>query len=57
MRKLAAYLRPYLPAYLAAALLIFIQVMSNLNLPRLMSEIVDKGIMLNDTAAIWRLGG
>lgn len=57
MRKLAAFLKPYLPAYLAAALLIFIQVMSNLNLPRLMSEIVDQGIMVNDTAAIWRLGG
>lgn len=56
MVKLFDYLKKYLKEITVSVLLIFTQVMCNLNLPRLMSEIVNKGIMFNDTAVIWRTG-
>ena len=57
MTKLFTYLKKHLPYILLSILLIFIQVMANLNLPRLMSEIINKGIMANDVDFIWRTGG
>lgn len=57
MLKLYRYLRPYTLSLAALLLLLFFQSMSELYLPTLMSDIVDKGIVSGDTAYIWRTGG
>jgi ATP-binding cassette subfamily B multidrug efflux pump len=55
--KLFRYLRPYGFAVVAILVLVFGQSLSELYLPTLMSDIVDKGIVKADTAYIWRVGG
>lgn len=55
--KLFRFLRPYTPQVLVVLLLAFFQSLSELYLPTLMSDIVDKGIVSGDTAYIWRVGG
>lgn len=57
MIKLFSFLKKHLFTIILSVLLIFIQVMSNLSLPRLMSEIINKGVMINDIPMIWRTGG
>lgn len=57
MRKILRYLQKYWIAVIIAVVFIFVQTMLDLNLPKLMSEIIDKGVMQNDTAAIWQTGG
>lgn len=47
MTKLANYLKPYLGALLLAVILLFVQAMSDLNLPNFMSDIVNVGIQQN----------
>lgn len=57
MIKLLRFLRPYRIALVAVFLLAFAQVMANLYLPTLMGDIVDNGIIKQDTGYIWRTGG
>ncbi len=56
MIKLFEFLRKHTFTLILSVALIFIQVMCNLNLPRLMSEIINKGVMVNDIPIIWRTG-
>ncbi|MBW4838663.1 MAG: ABC transporter ATP-binding protein/permease [Paenibacillaceae bacterium] len=57
MIKLFRNLKPY--RWLVAAVLIFVffQTLSELYLPTLMADIVDKGVVNGDTPYIWRIGG
>lgn len=57
MNKLFGFLKKHLFTIVLSVVLIFIQVMSNLSLPRLMSEIINNGVMVNDIPMIWRTGG
>lgn len=57
MLKLFRYLKPYSWLLVASVLLLFLQAMSDLYLPTLMSDIVDKGIVQKDTGYIWTTGG
>ena len=56
MLRLAKYLKPYLGTALLTLLLLFLQTISNLFLPALMSKIVDVGIGTGDTGYILRIG-
>ncbi|MFA6505316.1 MAG: ABC transporter ATP-binding protein, partial [Treponemataceae bacterium] len=56
MKKLAKFLRPYRFSVAAAILLVFLQSIADLLLPRLMAEIVDTGIVNGDFAVIKRVG-
>jgi ATP-binding cassette, subfamily B, multidrug efflux pump len=57
MIKLLRFMRPYRLILIVIVLLAFGQAMSNLYLPTLMGEIVDYGIIKQDTGYIWRTGG
>lgn len=57
MLKLYKYLKPYTVSVIFVLILIFIQTMTDLYLPTLMSDIVNKGITNGDTDYIWRVGG
>lgn len=57
MLKLLRYLMPYRWAVAAVLVLVFLQSMSDLYLPTLMADIVDKGVVTADTAYIWKVGG
>lgn len=57
MLKLYKYLKPYTVSIIFVLILIFIQTMTDLYLPTLMSDIVNKGITNGDTDYIWRVGG
>jgi ATP-binding cassette, subfamily B, multidrug efflux pump len=57
MIKLFGFLKKHLLTLILSVFLIFVQVMCNLSLPRLMSEIINKGVMVNDIPMIWRTGG
>lgn len=56
MRALIAYLKPYRWQVAGVFGFIFIQVMGDLYLPTLMSDIVDSGVMSGDVAYILRRG-
>ncbi len=57
MRKLFKYLKPYEMSVAVVLVLIFFQSLSDLYLPTLMSDIVNKGIFSGDTNYIIRVGG
>jgi ATP-binding cassette subfamily B multidrug efflux pump len=57
MLKLFKNLSPYRLPILFVLFLIFIQTMSDLYLPTLMADIVDKGIVREDIPYIWKIGG
>src|SRR5262245_26704952 len=57
MLKLFRLLGPYKNFIAIVLVLAFAQSLANLFLPRLMAEIVDDGIVKNDTGAILRIGG
>lgn len=57
MLKLFRYLKPYTWPVAAVLVLIFIQSMSELYLPTLMSDIVDDGIAKGNTGTIYKYGG
>src|ERR1700730_7435353 len=57
MIKLLRFMKPYRLILIVVVLLAFGQAMSNLYLPTLMGEIVDYGIIKQDTGSIWRTGG
>ncbi|MEY2195578.1 ABC transporter ATP-binding protein [Neobacillus sp. BF23-41] len=57
MIKLARFLKPFqLPIYLVLGL-VLLQSLSELYLPTLMADIVDKGVVTGDTNYIWKIGG
>lgn len=57
MIKLMRFLKPYSFILVVVVVLAFGQAMSNLYLPNLMADIIDKGIVNNDIGYIWRVGG
>lgn len=56
MLKLLHFLKPYKWSLTAVVILVLLQALSELYLPTLMAEIVDKGIARNDISYIWRTG-
>lgn len=57
MLQLMRYLKPYSLTIAAIIVLILMQSLSDLYLPTLMSDIVNKGIIERDTGYIWKMGG
>ncbi len=57
MLKLYRFLKPFKISVAAVLLLVFIQTLTELYLPTLMSDIVDTGIVNGDTNYILRIGG
>ncbi|HUX38616.1 MAG TPA: ABC transporter ATP-binding protein [Rectinemataceae bacterium] len=57
MLKLLRHLKPWTPEILGVLILIFASTLSDLYLPTLMSDIIDKGVMNGDAAYIARIGG
>jgi len=57
MIKLLRFLKPYKLPIIAVLALVFLQTLSELYLPTLMSDIVDTGIVKGDTNYIIRIGG
>ncbi|MCX6086107.1 MAG: ABC transporter transmembrane domain-containing protein, partial [Caldiserica bacterium] len=55
--KLYKNLKPFVLLIIGAVILTYLQVMANLELPTLMSNIIDKGIITGDIAYIWKEGG
>jgi ATP-binding cassette, subfamily B, multidrug efflux pump len=56
MKKVLAYLAPYRAGTVLALIFVLLQSLSELALPSLMAEIVDKGIAGGDSALIGRVG-
>jgi len=57
MLKLFRYLKPYRWGVAAIMALVLLQSLSELYLPTLMADIVDKGVLEGDTPYIWKIGG
>ena len=57
LMKVYRNLKPFALLIVGAVVLTFLQVMANLELPTLMSNIVDNGIIKGDIPYIWREGG
>ncbi|MBB3110656.1 ATP-binding cassette subfamily B protein [Paenibacillus phyllosphaerae] len=57
MLKLFRFMKPYRIAVLFTLVLVFLQTLSDLYLPTLMADIVDKGVVSGDTPYIWQIGG
>lgn len=57
MLKLFRFLHPWRGSIAFLIVLVFVQVISDLYLPTLMADIIDKGVMLGDTDYILRIGG
>jgi ATP-binding cassette subfamily B protein len=57
MLKLLRFLAPFRLELVLVFILVFAQSMANLYLPTLMADIVNNGIIKQDTGYIWRFGG
>ncbi|WP_338449235.1 ABC transporter ATP-binding protein [Niallia oryzisoli] len=57
MLKLLRYLKPYQMLIVLVLALIFSQSLSELYLPTLMADIIDKGVVHQDIPYIWKIGG
>src|SRR5829696_7836389 len=57
MLRLSRFLKPFSVAAGATLVLLFLQAMADLYLPSLMADIIDNGVVQNDTDYIWRVGG
>ncbi|WP_019242781.1 MULTISPECIES: ABC transporter ATP-binding protein [Bacillus] len=57
MRKLLPYLKPFIVPIGIVIGLIFIQSLTELFLPTLMADIIDKGVVNQDIPYIWKIGG
>jgi ATP-binding cassette subfamily B multidrug efflux pump len=55
--KLTKYLKPFQFAIYLVLGLVLLQSLSELYLPTLMADIVDKGVVKGDTQYIWKIGG
>lgn len=51
------YIKPFIPKILAIVILVFLSIVSELFLPRLMSRIVDQGVITGELPIIYNLGG
>ncbi|MFC4100509.1 ABC transporter ATP-binding protein [Paenibacillus xanthanilyticus] len=56
MLKLFRFMKPYRTAVIFTLVLVFLQTLSDLYLPTLMADIVDRGVVTGDTGYIWRIG-
>ncbi|WP_411678375.1 ABC transporter ATP-binding protein [Caproicibacter sp.] len=56
MLKIYRYLKPYTVSIIMILVFLFLQVMSDLYLPTLMSDIVNNGIMTENIDYIWKMG-
>ncbi len=56
MIKLLRFMKPYRVVAGLALIFVFLQSLSELYLPTLMADIVDKGVVAGDTAYIWQVG-
>jgi ATP-binding cassette, subfamily B, multidrug efflux pump len=57
MLRLFKYLKPYTAMIIAVLAFVFLQTLSDLYLPTLMSDIINKGVMHGDTGEIMKIGG
>jgi ATP-binding cassette, subfamily B, multidrug efflux pump len=57
MGKLLTFLKPYQAQVYFVLILVLLQSLSELYLPTLMADIVDKGVVTGDTGYIWKIGG
>lgn len=57
MLKLYRFLKPFTAMVAGVLVFVFLQTIGNLYLPTLMSDIIDKGVMMGDTGEIVRIGG
>lgn len=57
MGKLLTLLKPYQAQVYFVLILVLLQSLSELYLPTLMADIVDKGVVTGDTGYIWKIGG
>src|SRR6266540_621946 len=57
MIRLLRFLKPFRSAVTAIVVLLFFQSLAELYLPTLMADIVDKGVVGNDTGYIYSIGG
>ncbi|WML26616.1 ABC transporter ATP-binding protein [Neobacillus sp. OS1-33] len=57
MIKLTKFLKPFQLAIYLVLGLVLLQSLSELYLPTLMADIVDKGVVTGDTNYIWKIGG
>ncbi len=57
MVKLMRFLKPFTAMVIGLLALIFLQTLSDLYLPTLMSDIINKGVMQGDTDKIMEIGG
>lgn len=57
MLKLIRYVKPFAVMIFFVLFLVLCQSLSELYLPTLMSDIVDKGVVKGDTNYIWKIGG
>ncbi|HEX8034454.1 MAG TPA: ABC transporter ATP-binding protein, partial [Ktedonobacterales bacterium] len=57
MLRLLRNLKPYRGAVAVVLVLAFLQSLANLYLPTLMADIIDNGVVKNDTGYIYQVGG
>lgn len=57
MLRLFKYLKPYTVMIIAVLAFVFLQTLSDLYLPTLMSDIINDGVMQGDTGKILQIGG
>lgn len=57
MIRLFKFLKPFTPMIIAVLAFVFLQTLSDLYLPTLMSDIINKGVMEGDNSKIMRIGG
>jgi ATP-binding cassette, subfamily B, multidrug efflux pump len=57
LSRLLKYLKPYTLAIIGIFILVYIQVLTDLQLPDYMAKIINLGIVGKDTAVIWHNGG
>jgi ATP-binding cassette subfamily B protein len=57
MLRLFKYLKPFTPMVIGVLAFVFLQTLSDLYLPTLMSDIINKGVMQGDTGKIMEIGG
>ena len=56
MRRIAKYLKPYIGQILVVLVLVYVQAMTDLQLPDYMSRIVNEGVLIGDNGVILSIG-
>ncbi len=57
MKLLTVYLKPYWKSITVIFFLVLVRAITNLYLPTLNADIINKGVVTGDTGYIWRVGG